>query len=87
MLAMEAFYMVLTLSSPAGPDVLLFSHPQRWTNELACRRALPRMEAAVTRLIRIDAAALNLFGETAGGPLNRGYFVTASACWSAEPSP
>ena len=84
---MQTFYMVLTLSSLAAPKVLFFSHPLPWTNEFACQRELPRMEAAVTRLIRYDASALTLFGETAGDSLDRGYFVSASECWSAEAGP
>lgn len=84
---MEAFYMVLTLSSLTAPQVIFFSHPQPWQNEAACTRALPRMEGAVTRLIRYDASALELFGSVTGGPLNPGFFVSASECFSAGPNP
>ncbi len=62
-------------------------HPMPWSNELACERALPTMEGAVTRLIRYDASALELFGTTTGGPLNPGFFVSTAECWSAEPRP
>ncbi len=84
---METFYMFVTLSSLAAPQVLFMSQPQPWENESACERALPKMEGAVTRLIRYDASALGLFGTTAGGPLRPGYFVTASECRSAEVVP
>jgi hypothetical protein len=84
---METFYMVLTLSSLTAPQVTFFSHPRQWNNELACERALPRMEAAVTRLIRYDASTLELFGTTTGGPLNPGFFVSFAGCWSAETRP
>ena len=80
----EKFYMSLTLSSLTGPQVLFISQPKPWRNELACVRALPRMEGAVTRLIRYDASALDLFG-TAGISLKPGYFVSGSECRSAEP--
>jgi len=56
-------------------------------NQTACVQELPRMEAAVARLIRYDASTLALFGTVTGGPLNSGLFVTASECWSAEPLP
>jgi hypothetical protein len=84
---METFYMVLTLSSLTAPQAQFFSHPIPWKSETACVRALPRMEGAVTRLIRYDASALELLGTITGGPLNRGFFVSTSACWSAEPRP
>ncbi len=49
---MEAFYMVLTLSSlTASQQVLFYSRAKLWESELACERALPRMEGAVARLI------------------------------------
>ena len=83
---METFYMVLTLSSLVGPQVQFLSHPQQWQSELACRHALPRMEGAVTRLLRFDASTVELLGITSGS-LNAGYFVSASSCASAEPSP
>jgi hypothetical protein len=82
---METFYMVLTLSSLSAPQALFLSHPIPWKNVTACERALPRMEGAVTRLIRYDASALELFG-TISRSLNPSYFVSASKCWSAEPS-
>jgi len=85
--AMETFFMVLTLSSLTGPQVTFFSHPKQWNNELACERALPLMEGAVTRLIRYDASSLELIGTTTGGPLNPGFFVSFAGCWSTEPSP
>jgi hypothetical protein len=81
---MGTFYMLLTLSSVFAPDAIFISHPQRWTNEMACQRALPRMEGALAQLIRYDTSALELFGTTIGGPLNRGYFVSASECRPAE---
>lgn len=84
---MENFFMILTLSSLTGPQVLFVTHPQPWENELACVRALPKMERAVERLIGYDPAALDLFGATAGGAPQRGYFVSASACRYAEPNP
>ena len=84
---METFYMVLTLSSLTAPQVTFLSHPMPWSNELACERALHTMEGAVTRLIRYDASALELFGTTTGGPLNPGFFVSTAECWSAEPRP
>lgn len=84
---MQTFYMALTLSSLTTPNTLFLSHPEPWANELACVRALPRMEGAVSRLIRYDASALELFGTVTGGPLNPGFFVSASECWSAEPRP
>ncbi len=83
--AMETFYMLLTLSSLAAPQVLFFSNPHPWPNELACQRALPRMEAAVTMLIRHDPSELKLFGEISGDLLNHGYFVSASECKCADP--
>ncbi len=84
---METFYMVLTLSSLTTPHVLFLSHPELWADKLACVRALPRMEGAVARLIRYDASALELFGTITGGPLNPGFFISASECWSADPLP
>ena len=84
---METFYMVVTLSSLTAPHTLFYSHPERWVNQTACVHELPRMEAAVARLIRYDASTLALFGTVTGGPLNSGLFVTASECWSAEPLP
>jgi len=84
---MANFFMILTLSSLAGPQVLFVTHPQLWDNELACVRALPKMERAVERLIGYDPAALDLFGATAGGSPKPGYFVSASACRYAEPNP
>ena len=84
---METFFMVLTLSSLTAPQVTFLSHPTPWSNVRACERALPRMEGAVTRLIRYDATALELFGTTTGGPLNPGFFVTTAECWSAEARP
>lgn len=84
---METFYMVLTLSSLTAPQTVFFSHPTPWKNESACVRALPRMEGAVTRLIRYDASALELFGTITGGPLSPGSFVSYSECWSAEARP
>ena len=83
--AMETFYMSVTLSSITGPQVLFISRPKPWKNELACMRALPRMEGAVTRLIRYDASALDLFGTGTGVSLKPGYFVSGSECRSAEP--
>jgi len=80
---MEAFYMMLTLSSLTAPQVLFFSPPRLWENELACVRALPRMESAVLRLIRHDGSALELFGATTG-TLSPSYFVSTSVCLSAE---
>ena len=79
--------MFLTLSSLAAPQVLFIGQPLSWKSESACVRALPRMEDAVTRLIRYDASALELFGTTVGGPLKPGYFVSASACTSALAGP
>ena len=84
---METFYMVLTLSSLTVPQVQFFSHPRLWKSEAACVRALPKMEGAVTRLIRYDASTLELLGTITGGPLNPGFFVSNSECWSAEPRP
>ena len=84
---MGNYFMILTLSSLAGPQVLFFTHPQPWETELACVNALPKMESAVGRLIGYDAAALDLFGATAGGSPKVGYFVSESACQLAEPSP
>lgn len=84
---METFYMLLTLSSLTGPRLLFMTQPHPWKNELACVRALPRMEGAVARLISYDASALELFGITAGGSLKLGYFVSGSECRSAEPAP
>ena len=84
---METFYMVLTLSSLTSPQVLFFSHEMPWKDEVACVSALPRMEGAVTRLIRYDASALELLGTLTGGPLNRGFFVSTSACFSTQPRP
>jgi hypothetical protein len=84
--AMETFYMSVTLSSITGPQVLFISQPKPWKNELACVRALPRMEGAVTRLIRYDTSALDLFGTGIGISLKPGYFVSGSECRSAEPS-
>ncbi len=87
-LAMETFYMSLTLSSLTGPQVLFISQPKRWKNKLACVRALTRMEGAVTRLIRYDSSTLDLFGTTTGHPLKPGYFVSESECSRfAEPGP
>jgi hypothetical protein len=83
--AMETFYMSVTLSSITGPQVLFISQPKPWKNELACVRALPRMEGAVTRLIRYDASALDLFGTGTGISLKPGYFVSGSECMPAEP--
>ena len=80
---MEPFYMLLTLSSLTAPQVLFFSAPRMWENELACVRALPRMESAVIQVIRHDGSALELFGATTG-PLGSSYFVTAAVCLSAE---
>jgi len=85
--AMETFYMSLTLSSLTGPQVLFISHPKEWKNESACVRALGKMEGAVTRLIRYDASALDLFGTRTGGSLKPGYFVSESECRHAEPWP
>jgi hypothetical protein len=85
--ATETFYMSLTLSSLTEPQVLFISQPKPWKNELACVRALPRMEGAVTRLIRYDVSALDLFGTSTGGSLKPGYFVSESACRHAEPGP
>jgi len=81
---METFYMMLTLSSLSAPQVLFFSQPRIWDNELACVHALPRMESAVDRLIRDDGAALELFGATTGA-LGPGHFVSAAVCLSAAP--
>jgi hypothetical protein len=44
---MEAFYMLLTLSSVFAPDAVFIGHPQWWMNEMACQRELPRMEGAL----------------------------------------
>ena len=77
---METFYMFMTLSSLVAPQVLFIGQPQSFKNESACVRALPKMEAAVTRLIRYDASTLELFGTTVGGPLKPGYFVSGSEC-------
>jgi signal transduction histidine kinase len=82
--AMETFYMSVTLSSITGPQVLFISQPKPWKNELACVRALPRMEGAVTRLIRFDASALDLFGTGTSISLKPGYFVSGSECMPAE---
>lgn len=79
--------MVLTLSSIVAPQVLFFGQAQPWKNQAECVRALPKMEGAVTRLIRYNASTLELFGTTVGGPLQPGYFVSGSACRSAEVSP
>ena len=76
--------MLLTLSSVFAPDAVFISHPQWWMNEMACQRELPRMEGALAQLIQYDSSTLELFGTTIGGPLNRGYFVSASECRSAE---
>lgn len=84
---METFYMVLTLTSVAAPDVLFFSQPQPWQNELECRRALPKMESAVTRLMRYDPSALKLFGTITGGPLNPSYFVSYYQCLPTQAGP
>jgi hypothetical protein len=84
---METFYMFLTLSSPAAPQALFISQPKSWKDELECERALPKMEGALTRLIRYDASALELFGTMNGGPLKPGYFVSTAGCQSAEPIP
>jgi len=81
---MQTFYMMLTLSSLTAPQVTFFSPPKLWENELACVRVLPRMESAVIRLIHHDESALELFGATTGA-LSRGYFVSTSACLTAEP--
>lgn len=81
---MESFYMMLTLSSLTAPQVLFFASPRMWENELACVRALPRMESAVIRVIRNDGSALELFGATTGA-LGPSYFVSASVCLSAQP--
>ena len=51
-----------------------------------CAR-IAKDEDAVTRLIRYDASALELFGTTVGGPLKPGDFVSASACTSALAGP
>ena len=85
--AMETFYMSLTLSSLTGPQVLFVSQPRPWKNELACMHALPSMEGAVSRLIRYDASALDLFGTTTAHPLKPGYFVSGAECRHADPSP
>ncbi|HET7849739.1 MAG TPA: hypothetical protein VFL51_11830 [Pseudolabrys sp.] len=86
--AMKTFSMSLTLSSLTGPQVVFVSQPRPWKNELACVRALPRMEGAVSRLIQYDASALDLFGTTNGHPLKPGYFVSEAECSrSAEPGP
>jgi len=84
---MEAFCMFLTLSSLVGPQILFISQPQPFQNETACVRALPKLEGAVTRLVRYDASTLELFGTTVGGPPKAGYFVSASECRSAAPVP
>ena len=84
---METFYMFLTLSALGAPQALFISQPQSWKSDLACERALPKMESAVTRLIRYDASALGLFGTTTGGPIKSNYFVTASECRSGELAP
>lgn len=84
---METFYMLLTLSSVAAPHVLFFSQPQPWKNELECRRALPKMESAVTRLMRYDPSALKLFGTITGGPLNPSYFVSYYQCLPTQAGP
>lgn len=81
---MEPFYTLLTLSSLTAPQVLFFSPPKLWENELACVRALPRMEHAVIRIIRDDGAALELFGATTG-VLGPSYFVSSGMCLSAGP--
>lgn len=81
---MEAFYMVLTLSSlTASQQVLFYSRAKLWESELACERALPRMEGAVARLIQYDSSALELLGTTSGS-VNSSYFVTAFECQAAE---
>jgi hypothetical protein len=49
---METFYMVVTLSSLASPQVLFIGPPRLWKNESECVRALPKMESTVGRLIR-----------------------------------
>ena len=85
--AMQNFFMMLTLSSLTGPQVVFITHPQFWENKSACVSALPKMESAVTRLIGYDAAVLDLLGATAGGVPKIGYFVSASACHLAEPNP
>lgn len=85
--AMETFYMSLTLSSLTGPQVLFISQPKLWKNELACVRALTRMEGAVTRLIQYDASALDLFGTTTGHSLKPGYFVSEAECRLARSGP
>ena len=84
---METFYMVLTLSSLTASQVLFLGHPRPCKNKSACVRALPTIEGAVTRLIRYDASALEPLGTIAGGPLNRDFFVSTSACWSAQAGP
>ena len=77
---METLCMFLTLSSLVAPQVVFIGPPQPWKNESECVRALPKMEGAVARLIRYDAAALNLFGTTMGGAINPSYFVSSSEC-------
>jgi hypothetical protein len=84
---MDTFYMLLTLSSLTGPQVVVMTQPQRWQNELACVSALPRLEGAVARLVRYDTSALALFGITTSGALHPGYFVTGSECRSAPDAP
>lgn len=86
-IAMETFYVFLTLSSLTGPQVMFISPPHRWRDNLACSRELPKIEDAVSRLIRYDESALELFGTIVGGPIKPGYFVSASRCMSGEPSP
>ncbi len=84
---MDKFYMLLTLSSLTGPQVVVTTQPQRWQNELACVSALPRLEGAVARLIRYDTSTLELFGITTSGAVKPGYFVSGSECRSAPDAP
>jgi hypothetical protein len=84
---MDTFYVLLTLSSLTGPQLVLTTQPQRWQNELACVSALPRLEGAVARLISYDTSALELFGITTSGALNPGYFISGSECRSALEAP
>ena len=84
---MQTFYMFLTLSSLTAPQMLFISQPHPWKDEFACEQALPKMEAAVTRLIRFDVSTLDLFGTTTGGPVKPDYFVTVAECRPEEPGP
>lgn len=70
-----------------GTACAVFSQPQPWQNELECRRALPKMESAVTRLMRYDPSALKLFGTITGGPLNPSYFVSYYQCLPTQAGP